>query len=69
MADLTATYYTQGYYIKAETINIKVLDLQREVLKEKHPDTISAIVNLTAIYYTQGHYAKAETIYIKMLDL
>lgn len=28
MADLTATYYMQGHYVKAETIKIDVLDLQ-----------------------------------------
>ncbi|KAG9252912.1 kinesin light chain [Emericellopsis atlantica] len=69
MADLAATYYTQGRYDKDKEISVKVLDLRREVLGEKHPDTISSIADLAATYYSQGRYDAAEVLYNTALDL
>ena len=39
MASLADTYYQQGRSREAEEIDVEVLDLRREVLGEKHPDT------------------------------
>jgi hypothetical protein len=51
MADLATTYHTQGRYAEAEPIDryaedennsTEVLELQQEVLGEKHPDSPQA---------------------------
>ena len=53
----------------AEAINFQVLDLQREVLGEKHPDTISSMASLATIYHVQGHYTKADIMKIQVMDV
>jgi Tetratricopeptide repeat len=49
MASLAATYHQQGRSNEAEEINVKVLELRKEVLSEKHSDTIESIAELVAI--------------------
>jgi Tetratricopeptide repeat len=40
-----------GRLREAEEIDIEVLELRREVLSEKHSDTLKSMVNLVIIYY------------------
>jgi hypothetical protein len=41
MASLAAIYHALGGYKEAEKIKVEVLELRREVLGVKHPDTPS----------------------------
>jgi hypothetical protein len=59
----------QGRSGEAEEISVKVLELRREVLGEKHPDTIESMTSLAATYYQQGQSGEAEEIYVKVLEL
>jgi aromatic ring-cleaving dioxygenase len=54
MANLAVTYYDQQRYDEAEKLEVDVLNLRREILGDKHPDTILAGENLTATYKMQG---------------
>ena len=54
MANLTVTYYNQKRYNEAKKLEVDVLNLRREILGDKHPDTILAGENLTATYKEQG---------------
>ncbi|KAH7124375.1 hypothetical protein EDB81DRAFT_664698 [Dactylonectria macrodidyma] len=47
-----------GRYVEDEDISIKVLNLRRSVLGEKHPDTIRSMADLAATYHTQGRYVE-----------
>ncbi|KNB04916.1 hypothetical protein FOXG_06903 [Fusarium oxysporum f. sp. lycopersici 4287] len=47
----------------------EVLELRREVLEEKHPDTISSMADLAATYHAQGRYEEPEGIYQEVLEL
>jgi len=69
MASLAATYHNQGRYDAAETLKKRVLDLRREVVGEKHPDTISSMAELATTYHNQGRYDAAETLKKRALDL
>ncbi|KAK7214874.1 hypothetical protein V2G26_002877 [Clonostachys chloroleuca] len=62
MAELASIYHAQGRYDKDEEISVHVLDLRREVLGEKHPDTISNIADLAVTYHAQGRYDEAEPL-------
>jgi hypothetical protein len=55
--------------VKAEEIKVKVLALRREVLSEKHPDTIKSIASLVPTYHQQGRSVKAVEIKVKVLAL
>jgi hypothetical protein len=50
MANLAATYYRQGRYEEAEKIQFEVLALRRDVLGEKHPDTLQAMHDLAVTW-------------------
>ena len=52
MAELVATYHQQGRLGEDEEISAKVLELRREVLGEKHPDTIRSMASLAATYWS-----------------
>ena len=61
--------YLQGRSREKETIDKTALKLLREVLGEKHPDTIRTMANLATTYHQQGRSKEAEEIYIKVLKL
>lgn len=65
---LATTHHVQGRDEEDLGISIKVLDLRREVLGEKHPDTIRSMADLATTYHTQGRYEEAEGIKIKPPD-
>ncbi|KAK6605152.1 TPR domain-containing protein [Botrytis cinerea] len=62
-------YWEQGHSEKAEQLDIEVLALRKEVLGEKHPDTIFAMENLASTWWQQGHSEKAEQLEIEVLAL
>jgi hypothetical protein len=56
------TYGQQGRLKEAEEIGVEVLALQKEILGEKHPDTIRSMANLAVTYRWQGQSVKAEEL-------
>ena len=50
MGELATTYHHQGRYDEAEKIKVKVLELRREVLREKHPHTLQAMHDLAVTW-------------------
>jgi Tetratricopeptide repeat len=59
----------QGRSGEAEEIIIKILQLRKEVLGEKHPNTIKSMADLAATYHQQGRSDEAEEIFINVLQL
>ncbi|KAF4473625.1 Nephrocystin-3 [Colletotrichum fructicola Nara gc5] len=47
----------------------KALKLRRDVLGEKHPDTIDSMASLATTYHSQGRYDEAEKISVEVLEL
>jgi hypothetical protein len=45
---------------------VEVLGLRREVLGEKHPDTIGSMAHLAVTYHAQGRFAEAEKIKVEV---
>ena len=62
LAFLTSAYQQQGQYTKAEKIEVEMIQLQKEVLGERHPDTIESMVSLVSIYHKQGRLEEAEEL-------
>jgi hypothetical protein len=46
-----------------------VLELCKEVLGPKHPDTIRAMANLAATWWQQGRSNEAEPLQVEVLEL
>ncbi len=47
----------------------KVVELQRRVLGEEHPETLTSINNLALLSSYQGKYAEAEALFIQVLEI
>ncbi|KAH7183824.1 hypothetical protein BKA60DRAFT_644490 [Fusarium oxysporum] len=61
--------YDRGRWKEKEPVDSQAWHLRREVLGEKHPDTIRSMASLAATYYQQGRYNEAERIYQEVLEL
>jgi tetratricopeptide (TPR) repeat protein len=60
--------YDRGRWKEKEPVDKRALDLRREVLGEKHPDTIRSMASLAATYHEQGRYNEAEPMKLKALQ-
>jgi hypothetical protein len=61
--------YDQGRWGENVSVASKALTLRREMLGEKHPDTIRSMANLAATYHGQGRWNEAEAIKVEVLAL
>ncbi|KAH7302948.1 P-loop containing nucleoside triphosphate hydrolase protein [Stachybotrys elegans] len=61
--------YDRGRWREKEPVDKKALTLRREMLGEKHPDTIRSMASLAMTYHEQGHYSKAESMKVDVLEL
>ena len=61
--------HQRGRWRENEPLIKTALRLRRNVLGEKHPDTIQIMVPLAITYRKQGRYSEAEEISVKLLDL
>jgi tetratricopeptide (TPR) repeat protein len=61
--------HDQGRSGEKEAIDQKTYKLRREVLGERHPETIRSMSNLAATYYQQGRFKEDEEISLKVLRL
>jgi tetratricopeptide (TPR) repeat protein len=62
-------YWEQGRYDEAERLQLEVLKLYKEVLGEKHPNTIQAMSSLASTWWQQGRSDEAEQLELKVLKL
>ncbi|OBS16801.1 hypothetical protein FPOA_12610 [Fusarium poae] len=69
LAKVSYFLYDRGRWREKEPVDSRAWDLLREVLGEKHPDTIWSMAELAATYHNQGRYDEAEEISVKVLDL
>ena len=61
MANLALTYFHQGRFQEAKTIQTKVLDGRRRVLGPEYPSTMAVIGNLAIILRSQGMWNNDST--------
>ncbi|SCO12762.1 uncharacterized protein FFE2_12681 [Fusarium fujikuroi] len=61
--------YERGRWGEEEPVDSRAWGLRREVLGEKHPDTIDSMASLATTYHAQGRYKEAESIYREVLEL
>jgi hypothetical protein len=69
MANLAATWQQQSRSDEAEELELQVLELRKDVLGEKHPDTITAMANLAATWRQQGQSDEVEQLQAQVVEL
>ncbi|KAM0347007.1 hypothetical protein ACHAP4_011526 [Fusarium culmorum] len=60
--------YDRGRWKEKEPVDKRALNLRREVLGEKHADTIRSMADLATTYHEQGRYNKAEPMKVEALQ-
>ena len=65
LAKVGRYYWEQGRYDAAERLEVEVLELQKEILGARHPDTIWAMANLAATWRQQGRNNEAERLEVE----
>nr|CDP27531.1 Putative Kinesin light chain [Podospora anserina S mat+] len=61
--------YDRGRWREREPVDLKAYEYRRELLGDKHPDTIWSIASLATTYHAQGRYEEAEKNYMEVLAL
>ena len=58
-ANLASTYWNQGRWGEAETLQSEVVETSKRVLGDEHPSTITRKANLASTYLDQGRWSEA----------
>ncbi|GAB1317573.1 Violaceus kinesin [Madurella fahalii] len=69
LARVSDYLYDRGRWREKESVDERAYKLRREVLGERHPDTIQSMANLAVTYRAQGRYKEAEPMGVKVLEL
>ncbi|HXB25073.1 MAG TPA: serine/threonine-protein kinase [Gemmatimonadaceae bacterium] len=69
LTSLANTYYDEGQYAVADSINRRVLALDRVIHGDRHPSVATDLTNLGAIEHDLGHYPLAEGFYRQAIDI
>jgi hypothetical protein len=62
MGNLARTYSDLGEHQKAKELKVTVLEKNKQVLGNKHPDTLCTMGNLAIIYSGLGEHPKAKEL-------
>ncbi|MFY9561370.1 MAG: tetratricopeptide repeat protein [Terriglobales bacterium] len=75
-ADLSATltelancHFYAGHYDISESLNQRLLVMDKELYGERHPHVADDLINLGAIQFERGRYSEAERYYRQGLDI
>jgi hypothetical protein len=61
-------YSERGRWTEAEVLQVQVMETRKQVLGEKHPDTLSSMENLASTYWNQGHWKEAEVLQVQVME-
>ena len=65
---LASELYVQGKYDEAEPLHREALEVSRETVGDRHPDTLASVSNLGALLYAKGDLAAAEPLFREVLE-
>ncbi|PYX42880.1 MAG: hypothetical protein DMG81_00825, partial [Acidobacteria bacterium] len=69
LTELANSHFYSGRYEESESLNQKVLAMDRQLYGELHPHVADDLINLGAIQYDEGHYPEAERFDRQALDI
>ncbi|HZY71903.1 MAG TPA: serine/threonine-protein kinase [Edaphobacter sp.] len=69
LTELANCHYYSGHYEISDELNHRVLELDRKLYGERHPQIANDLINLGAIQLDEGHYDQAEKYDRQALDI
>lgn len=69
LTELANCHFYAGHYAVCESLNRRVLEIDRKLHGDRHPHVASDLVNLGAIQQEWGHWAEAERYYRQALAI
>lgn len=69
LTELANCHYYSGHYEISDKLNHRVLEIDRQLYGEQHPQVANDLINLGAIQLDEGHYDQAEQYDRKALDI
>jgi eukaryotic-like serine/threonine-protein kinase len=69
LSELANCHFYAGHFDISESINQRVLAMDRRIYGERHPQVANDLINLGAIQYEQAHFPEAEKYQRQALDI
>jgi serine/threonine-protein kinase len=69
LTELANSHFYAGHYDISESLNQRILAMDRELYGERHPHVADDLINLGAIQYERGRFSEAERFYRQGLDI
>ncbi len=69
LTELANCHFYTGDYATSDSINRRVLEMDRQLYGERHPHVADDLINLGANQYEWGHYPEAEQFYRQASDI
>src|SRR3984957_18187823 len=65
---LQVVYKDGGRWKEAEKLQMMVMETEKQVLGEEHPDTLTSMSNLASTYGNQGRWKEAEVLEVLVME-
>jgi eukaryotic-like serine/threonine-protein kinase len=69
MTELANAEFYTGHYVQSDSLNRRILEMDRQTFGPNHPNVAEDLSNLASIQYEWGHYAEAEKYDREALDI
>lgn len=69
LTELANSHFYAGHYDISESLNRRVLEMDRQIYGERHPHVADDLINLGAIQFEKGRFSEAENYYRPALDI
>jgi len=69
LSELANTEFYAGHLDVSDSLNHRVLELDRRLYGDRHPHVSDDLINLAAIQFEEGHYSDAENYQRQALDI
>jgi serine/threonine-protein kinase len=69
LTELANSHYYSGHYEISDALNHRVLEIDRQLYGQRHPQVANDLINLGAIQLDEGHYDQAEQYDRQALDI
>jgi serine/threonine-protein kinase len=66
---LANNHFYAGHYTVSDSLNLRVMALNRALFGDRHPSVAENLVNLGATQFEQGHYTEAERLHREALEI
>ena len=69
LSELANSHFYAGHYDTSESLNQRVLTIDRQLYGERHPLVADTLINLGAIQFQKGNYSESEKFNRQALDI